>query len=173
MDLYASQSDLQNGVNQMHGYDPGITPTPGLTLPGGVFWVVPIHEEDVVVNLSSGKATMDVSDLAVKDWMSNGNSISGGKLSGPGVPATVSFTIRWKDVLRTVMVHNATERFAGEFKETGATMTWSAQQNSQVGSTHGFRFVSDPANTTKTSFAEIGHEMNGVFFPDFFPSPGG
>jgi hypothetical protein len=87
-----------------------------------------------------------------------------GKLLGQGVPATVSLDIEWSGVKRKVKVRDAKVGFAGLFKETGATMTWSASQKSQFDSNHGFEFVSDPANTTKTNFAQIGHERNGVFF---------
>jgi hypothetical protein len=33
-----------------------------------------------------------------------------------------------------------------------------------VGRRRGFKFVSDPADTSKSIFAEIGSERNGVFF---------
>lgn len=108
---------------------------------------------------------MHVRNLAVTDWKTNGNSLSGGKLLGPGVPAIVSFETRWSGVTRKVKVRDATNGFAGRFLETGTTMTWSSSQKSQVGDPNGFTFVSDPAKTTKTNFAEIGHERNGVFFP--------
>jgi len=36
-------------------------------------------------------------------------------------------------------------------------MEWSAR----VGH---YQFVSDPASTSSSSFAEIGHERNGIFF---------
>jgi hypothetical protein len=107
---------------------------------------------------------MHVKDLALMDWKTNPNSISGGKLLGPGVPATVSYEINWSGVTRKVKVRDAKNGFAGLFKETGATMAWSASQKKQFDSPDGFTFVSDAAKTTKTAFAEIGHERNGVFF---------
>ena len=117
------------------------------------------------VHLGEGKATLSVQNLAETDWKTSGNSLSMGKLLGPGVPATVSFEINWSGVTRKVKVRDAKNGFAGRFLETGATMTWSASQKSQFGgNTHGFTFVSDAARTTKTNFAEIGHERNGVFF---------
>jgi hypothetical protein len=48
--------------------------------------------------------------------------------------------------------------FAGEFIRGGAQMEWTAK----VGD---FMFVSDPISTSSSSFAEIGHERNGSFFP--------
>jgi hypothetical protein len=38
-----------------------------------------------------------------------------------------------------------------------ATIAWSARQA-------GFTFQSDPAATSKTVYAELGHERNGVFY---------
>jgi len=38
-----------------------------------------------------------------------------------------------------------------------ATLAWSAEEE-------GFKFVSDPEDTSTTVFAEIGQERNGVFF---------
>jgi hypothetical protein len=118
----------------------------------------------VKVHLGEGKATLSVKDFPETDWKTSGNSLSMGKLLGPGVPATVSFEINWSGVTRKVKVRDAKVGFAGRFLETGATMTWSASQKSQLGSKVGFEFVSDPAKTTKTAFAEIGRERNGVFF---------
>jgi hypothetical protein len=130
-----------------------------------LFWVVRIPEGDVKVHLGKGEASMHVRNLAVTDWKTNPNSLTGGKLLGPGVPATVSFDIHWSGVTRKVKVRDAKNGFAGRFLETGATMTWSSSQKSQLGNPDGFAFVSDPAKTTKTNFAEVGHERNGVFFP--------
>ena len=48
--------------------------------------------------------------------------------------------------------------FAGEFVRNTAQMEWSAA----VGD---YTFVSDPMVTSSSSFAEIGHERNGSFFP--------
>ena len=46
----------------------------------------------------------------------------------------------------------------GEFVRNSAQMEWSAR----VGD---YQFVSDPASTSSSSFAEIGQERNGIFFP--------
>ena len=156
----------------MHSYDPGITPSPGLTLPEGLFWIKRIPKEAVDVNLGAGRASMHVTDLEVFDWGSIPNSIKGGTLFGK-VDAKVSFDIQWSGLTTKVNVSNDTERFAGLFlysEGSGATMEWSSIQGSQLSPPNankdGFMFVSDPAKTTKTSFAEIGHDHNGDFFPD-------
>jgi len=48
--------------------------------------------------------------------------------------------------------------FAGEFVRNSAQMEWSAAGGD-------YTFVSDPIATSSSSFAEIGHERNGSFFP--------
>ena len=48
--------------------------------------------------------------------------------------------------------------FAGDLVCNSAQMGWSAA----VGD---YTFVSDPIATSSSSFAEIGHERNGSFFP--------
>jgi hypothetical protein len=47
--------------------------------------------------------------------------------------------------------------FRARFITTSATIEW-------TGRTSESEFVSDPAATSSSSFAEIGVEMNGVFF---------
>jgi len=47
--------------------------------------------------------------------------------------------------------------FGGEFIRNGAQMEWTASAGV-------YQFVSDPLATSSSSFAEIGHERNGMFF---------
>jgi hypothetical protein len=64
--------------------------------------------------------------------------------------------------LQTLKIRDATQGYAGEFWQSeapgAATLEWSAIEA-------GFSFVSDPASTSSSYFAELGHERNGVFFP--------
>ena len=76
---------------------------------------------------------------------------------GPSVPADVSYRIRWSGVTDRVTVRDDTNQFVGNFIEDTATVSWSSKQK-------GFKFVSDPASTSTSLFAEIGRERNGVFF---------
>lgn len=97
---------------------------------------------------------MRLTNLAVPDFRDLGNALSG----GPGVPATVSFDIRWGGTAKRLQLRNSDQGFAGQFIENSATVAWSANQA-------GFRFISDPANTTTNVFSVIGRERNGVFLP--------
>jgi hypothetical protein len=98
---------------------------------------------------------MRVNNADVEDYHTLKNAL----LDGPSDPASVSFVIRWQGVKARVEVQDFELGFAGRFIEDSATVEWSAS----VPST-GFRFRSDPAATSKTTFAEIGSERNGVFF---------
>jgi hypothetical protein len=98
---------------------------------------------------------MQVSDVAVTDYGNIVNALFGG---GPApMPATVSFEVRWSGVLERANIVNPDNGFAGEFVRGHAQMEWSAA----VGD---FSFVSGPASTSSSIFAEIGHERNGSFF---------
>jgi hypothetical protein len=98
---------------------------------------------------------MQVSDVAVTDYGNIVNALFGG---GPApMPATVSFEVRWSGALERANIVNPDNGFAGEFVRGHAQMEWSAA----VGD---FSFVSGPASTSSSIFAEIGHERNGSFF---------
>ncbi len=96
---------------------------------------------------------MDMSDLETRDFHNIVNTLK----RGPSVPADVSFRIRWSGVKARVKLRDETNQFVGNFIEDTATVGWSSHQD-------GFKFVSAPASTSTTVFAEIGHERNGVFF---------
>jgi hypothetical protein len=115
-----------------------------------------IPDGTVEVNPGKGRATMAVENAGVLDFTDFLNGLFGG---GPApVPAQVSFEVHWSDVLEHVKITNAPQGFAGTFVRTNATMEWSAR----VGN---FSFVSRPAHTSSSVFAEIGQERNGDFFP--------
>lgn len=97
---------------------------------------------------------MRVANLALGDYTNIANALS----NGASVAAMVSFDIEWIGVNRRVRVRDTKIGFAGEFVENTANIAWSATEA-------GFTFVSDPASTSTSLFAVIGHEMNGVFFP--------
>lgn len=76
---------------------------------------------------------------------------------GPSVPATVSFTIRWGDVIKAVEKRDIQERFAGQLIYRNATVEWEADQGD-------FKFVSAPANRSQNKLSLIVVERNGSFF---------
>jgi hypothetical protein len=97
---------------------------------------------------------LEVEDLATRDFGNLVNDLQ----HGASVPATASFDIKWSSKKSQFQQREAANGFRGEFVETAqATITWSAQEA-------GFTFVSYPAETSQTVFAELGREHNGVFF---------
>jgi hypothetical protein len=78
-------------------------------------------------------------------------------MRGKSIHADVSFHIRWSGVQNRVHLHDEQNEFDAHVIEDSATMHWSARSKD-------FKFVSDPANTSTTVFAEIGSERNGEFF---------
>src|SRR6516162_8209195 len=153
MDLFdPSQLDSAGNPIQIHDFNPGIINSGPAT---GLFWTIHIPARDVHVDLDRATATMRVKDADVEDYHTLKNAV----LDGPSDPASVSFVIRWQGVKARVEVDDFDLGFAGQFIEDSATVEWSAS----VPST-GFSYTSDPAATSKTVFAEIGSERNGVFF---------
>jgi len=102
---------------------------------------------------------MKASNVPILDYGNIGNALFGG---GPAaVPGSVSFTVVWSGVGQRENIKNTDPvygGFAGEFIRNTAQMEWTAT----VGD---YSFASDPLTTSASSFAEIGHERNGSFFP--------
>lgn len=101
---------------------------------------------------------MEVEDLPVFEYGDFGNA-----LFGAGTPATVSFTVEWRGVDQRVNIKNTDSPldgggFAGEFIRNVAKMEW-------TGTVGNVSYESDPLATSGSSFAEIGKERNGAFFP--------
>lgn len=73
-----------------------------------------------------------------------------------------SLRIDWGGVTRSFRgFSDKANQFRGDFFECSARIAVSATTPPETG--HGFHFEADPA-TTKTDFAQIGREQNGVFF---------
>jgi hypothetical protein len=133
------------GTNQIHDYNPGIAPN-------GLFWTIPISPGAISFDLEAGTARLAATHLRVPDFHDFANSI----YQATSVPAVVSFDVRWHDVQSRSHGSQPDFGFAGEFAVTKSTIEWSSRQ-------HGFSFQSDPADTSLTDYAIIGHERNGVF----------
>ncbi|HEX6107897.1 MAG TPA: hypothetical protein VFZ02_00695, partial [Ktedonobacteraceae bacterium] len=67
------------------------------------------------------------------------------------------FRMHWSGIKQRVHLHDKQNEFDAHVIEDNATLAWSAEEE-------GFKFVSDPEDTSTTVFAEIGQERNGVFF---------
>jgi len=135
------------GTNQVHDYEPGVAAN-------GLFWTIPVPDGAIDVNGGKGRARFAMRDFAISDFHEFTNSILPG---GASEPAVVSFDVRWHDIQSRYNAKEPEFGLAGEFVVTKATIEWSSQQA-------GFSFQSDPASTSVSEYAILGHERNGVFF---------
>jgi hypothetical protein len=132
--------------NQVHDFNPG--------LDNGLFWTIPISANSVEVHPGNGKASMVVDNLVIEDY---GNVINA-LLDGPSDPATVSFEVHWAPGTNRLVVRDPAFGVAGQFVQNTATMVWSA-------TSAGKRYQSGSENTSFSVFGQVGHERNGVFYP--------
>jgi hypothetical protein len=94
---------------------------------------------------------MNVRNLEVEDYFNVINAL----VDGPSAEATVSFDIRWHDVIDRFKVSDPEVDFEGRYAQTSATVHWSGTNE------NGDAFTSTFSGDTV--FAAIGRERNGVF----------
>jgi hypothetical protein len=141
------------GGIQIHDLNPSAFP------PVGLFWTIEIPRNGIDVELGAGRASMQASNVPILDYGTLGNALFGG--GPPAVPGSVSVNVVWSGVGQRLNIRNTDPvfgGFAGEFIRNTAQMEWTAI----VGD---YTFASDALTTSSSSFAEIGHERNGSFFP--------
>ena len=143
MDVYESGSD-----SQLDDMNPGVAPS-------GLFWTTALPAGSVSVSPGSGRASVQVSNLAVLDYGDFINSLFGG--GPPPVPTNLSYKIDWFGGSGRDNIVNPDDGFAAEFVRGSAQMEWSATRGD-------YSFVSAPASTSESIFAEVGQERNGIFF---------
>ena len=131
--------------NQIHDYNPGIASN-------GVFWTIAMPDSAVDVAPGAGRARYHAVNLPMPDYGDFVSSI----FPGTSEPAVVSFDVRWDEIQERTNRRNTADGFSGEFVVTKATAEWSSRQA-------GFEFRSDPASTSVSEHAIVGHERNGVF----------
>jgi hypothetical protein len=77
---------------------------------------------------------------------------------GPSAPAIASFEIEWTESKDRHRFYFEPHQWDANLVFNAAKVAWSAKTETAM-------FVSDPAPTSTTLFAEVGHERSGVFFP--------
>ena len=136
----------------------------------GVLWVAPITEGSVHVNLDEGRASLHIENLCVYDAFTVPNSIMGINRPVNLVKGIIDkLDIEWSGVSRRLSANEPVNQMRGNFVENNratiaVTATTPKTAVTSLSNGHGFRFVSDPASTSVSHFAEIGEEWNGVFF---------
>ena len=101
---------------------------------------------------------MNAVDVPILDYGDIINSLFGG--GPPPVAGTVSFKISWSGIKERVNVRNTDPvfgGFAGKYIRNSAQIEWTAE----VGD---YSFTSGPMSSSTSTFAQIGHELNGQYF---------
>jgi hypothetical protein len=147
-----------------HSYDPGVSES-------DVFWTTEIPERSVHVDLRKEEATLHLRNVLVFDTFTVANSLDPHHPI-PKVNAIInSMTINWSGTTMRRSHTDCIDAFRGNYVEDSATISVVATTPPRAASEcpprparNGFRFVSDPPETTISHFAQIGRERNGVFF---------
>jgi len=119
-------------------------------------WTIRMPPDSVKVEADSKTIVWRLKNFATQDYHDVVNALRPGT-PGPSVPAIVSFSIRWGDVIKVVEKRDTQERFAGRLIYRNATVEWEAEQGD-------FKFVSGPANTSQNKLSLIVVERNGSYF---------
>ncbi len=127
-----------------------------------MFWTVPLAPDSVEVHPGEGSASYHVKNIATLDFGDIVNDL----LHGSAVPATASWAAEWHGVRERVKIRDTKNGFAAQLAYNSATLAWSATVAAKNHAGFGpLTFVSDPASTSHSLFAAVGHERNGQFFP--------
>jgi hypothetical protein len=96
---------------------------------------------------------MQVTDIDIEDYHDLINAL----MDGDSVPAVASFRIDWTMSRDKHRFHDVPDGWDANVVFNSATCEWRARTDFAT-------FVSDPATTSTSPFAEVGHERDGVFF---------
>jgi hypothetical protein len=145
-----------------HSWDAGLAPT-------NVVWVARVPEGSAHVDLDDGTASLHVENLCVYDAFTVANSLMGLNRPVNLVKGIInSLHMKWSGVLSTDIANEPANKMRGTFVENIATIAVTATtprtEVTALSNGHGFRFVSDPAATSVSNFAQIGEERNGLFY---------
>jgi hypothetical protein len=137
--------------------------------PTNVFWVANIPEGSAHVDLDEGTASLHVRNMCVYDAFTVPNSAMGVNRAVNQVQGIIdSLDIEWSGILKRDVANQPVNKMRGTFVENTArievTATTPMTVVTSLSNGHGFRFVSNPASTSVSNFAQIGQESNGVYF---------
>ena len=127
-------------------------------------WITRVSSGSARVEFDEGEAVLQLRNACILDTFTVPNSLDQSHPMGHPVAAVIrSLTMRWSGVSRRASFTSTDpqDHFAGDFIENAATIEVDVLTLPSTG--HGFHFVSDPANTTVSNFAQIGRERNGAF----------
>jgi hypothetical protein len=114
-----------------------------------------VSHDTVLVDLSAGRATLQVRDLTTKDFVDFENACLG---NGPRPrPGKVSYVVRWTARGPVNVYDNPSQRYRASMRDATAQMEWTAR-------TPDFEFQSAPLSTSASDYAELGFEQNGAYY---------
>jgi len=130
----------------MHDINPGIAPN-------GLFWTVPMPEQALTLSPDGLSAAVRLRDFPVLDQPKFGVS------TVPTYAARLDLDMSWQAHGSAMGVTNPAHTYRLRFHLATARIA----MRITVPQT-GFTFISDPAETSQTIFAMLGHDQNGLFF---------
>ena len=140
--------DPQLAGQQVHDFNPGITQN-------GVFWTTVVSSSDVQVDLGAGRATLQVDDIAQKDYFDFENAMLGnGATPRQG---RVSFRVEWTATGPPNVVDDPAQRFRGTVRAATAQMEWSGRSGD-------FEFQSTALADSVSDAAQLGSARNGSYY---------
>jgi len=121
------------------------------------------------VDLQAGTASLHVENACVYDAFTVPNSILGVNRPVNQVKGIFnSLDMEWSGIIKRDTANEPVNQMRGSFVENTATIAVTATTPitivTALSNGHGFRFVSDPASTSVSNFAQIGDERNGIFY---------
>jgi hypothetical protein len=147
-----------------HSWDGGLSAT-------NVFWAVELPEGSAHTDLDDGSARLHARNICVLDAFTVLNSVAG--IARPvnqvrGIINALDIEWRANGTPKQQCMNQPANRMSGTFVENMArisvTATTPKTDVTALSNGHGFRFVSDPAETSVSHFAQIGQEQNGSFY---------
>jgi hypothetical protein len=147
-----------------HSYDPGVSES-------DVMWTTEIPNDSVDVDLREEEASLRVKNVLVFDAFTVPNSLDTRHPMGKVNAVINSLRMKWRGTTQERSHNDCADAFRGHFFEDVATIEVvvttpevPAKACPPTPRRNGFHFVSDPAHTSVSHFAQIGRERNGVFF---------
>ena len=135
-------------------------------------WNAAIPPESVDVDLDDDEeAVLRVKNVLVFDGFTIPNSLNSFHPMGHVNSIINSLKMEWRGTTFRRSHSDCVDAFRGSYFEDRATIEviattppTPARACPPTDARNGFRFVSDPADTSVSHFAQIGREHNGIFF---------
>jgi hypothetical protein len=147
-----------------HSYDPGVSEN-------DVMWTTEIPESSVDFDFGEQEASLHVKNVLVFDAFTVPNSLDTHHPLGKVHAIINSLKMEWRGTTNTRTHSDCADAFRGTYFEdvatievTATTPPGPARACPPTAARNGFRFVSDPAHTSVSHWAQIGREHNGIFF---------